>query len=145
MGNESESVLFINLTSKPFEWTWDKQWYKFESGERRWLPRFLANHFAKHLAIRELNDAKQLTDESNRVELMSKFIQEASAVSYADPLQAQVAILNKNNAQASSELKKFCDECDSKGVVHKKDCPKRVSKPLPVAPVVDEEFAGLNQ
>ena len=52
-----KSVYFFNWTKKDFTHTWDKVPYTVKAGEKQQFPDWLANHLAKHLAERELNDA----------------------------------------------------------------------------------------
>lgn len=47
---------FFNWTEKDFEYLWDGAPYRFKAGESRLLPDGVADHFAKHLADKEMND-----------------------------------------------------------------------------------------
>lgn len=51
----SKMVKFTNWTTEDFTWTWAKVPYTFEAGKSYTIFDYLARHFAKHLAERELN------------------------------------------------------------------------------------------
>lgn len=46
--------LFTNWTEEEFTGYWDGKGRPFAPGEKQWMPRYLAEHFAKHLTNREL-------------------------------------------------------------------------------------------
>lgn len=51
MANHPQDILWVyNPTTKPFEVEWGGVPYRLESGEKKLLLRFIAEHFAKHLA-----------------------------------------------------------------------------------------------
>lgn len=49
------NVLFMNWSDEEFTHSWNNEPYTFKAGEQRWLPMYLAEHFANHLASREMN------------------------------------------------------------------------------------------
>lgn len=59
-------VLFTNWSKEDFTHTWASEAYNFPAGETQPLPEYLAFHFAKHLAVRELNkidkDGRTITE-----------------------------------------------------------------------------------
>mgnify|MGYP007031181402 CR=1 FL=1 len=48
------TALFTNWTLEEFTGWWDGKAKKFAPGQSLWMPDYLASHFAKHLANREL-------------------------------------------------------------------------------------------
>ena len=52
---ENENVaLFTNFTTEKFTGHWNGKPYVFQAGQAKWLPEFLARHFAKHITNQEL-------------------------------------------------------------------------------------------
>lgn len=49
-----KSALFTNFSSELFTGYYDGKGRTFEPGESRYMPDYIARHFAKHLANREL-------------------------------------------------------------------------------------------
>ena len=49
-----KTALFTNFSTEEFTGWWDGKARKFASGQSTWMPDYLAAHFAKHLANREL-------------------------------------------------------------------------------------------
>lgn len=49
-----KTALFTNFTNEEFTGYWDGKGRKFSPGKSQWMPDYLAQHFAKHLANREL-------------------------------------------------------------------------------------------
>jgi hypothetical protein len=125
---------FINHTSDPFSWAWDKELHSFEPGESKWLPDFLANHLAKHLTNKILNkmgdkDSKYVTyvgnpDNPIYAEMFKKCF--LSTEPTENTMSAEIEIANKN-AEVSSDI-------ESK---------KKVSKKKNKQP--EEEFEGLEE
>ena len=49
-----KSLQFHNWTNEEFVWTWAGDEYVFPAGSTMYLQEYLAMHFAKHLATREM-------------------------------------------------------------------------------------------
>lgn len=139
-----QSILFTNWTDRVFTHTWDREEFTFQPGQSIYLQDYLAKHFAKHLANRELIRKGKVGDTdytlyagSEESLIYKEFRDKALSqpVSAESNIKAEVDVLNRN---AESEDKKFCEFCDSKGVKHKKNCPT-LNKP------VEEEFEGLKE
>lgn len=141
------AILFTNWTDEDFSHTWNGEPYEFKKGESILLPEYLATHFAKHLVDRELQKRNLTVNHFSRPEFISKTLG-TKPVDAPSPEKLEIELLNakpvvipseKIEAQpiVSNEVKRFCDTCDSKGVKHKKECPKLKKQG-------DEEFAGLN-
>ena len=53
-----KTALFHNFSDKEFKCKWDGKEYTFKAGQQRYMPAYLAEHFAKHLANAILLDKK---------------------------------------------------------------------------------------
>lgn len=118
-----KSVIFTNWTQEDFSWTWNSVPYKFRAGTSIFLEDYLANHFAKHLVDRELFRAEKQTTDQSRDSLIAKCIQADDESEEQPPEVVALEIMNKKPV---TNVKVFCDKCDSKGARHKKDCPNSV-------------------
>ena len=49
-----KTALFHNFTDKPFTGMWDGESETFQPGEQKFMPAYLAEHYAKHLVNRVL-------------------------------------------------------------------------------------------
>jgi len=52
---------FHNFTKQEFVGYWDGRSRKFKAGEKKWMPEYLARHFAKHLVNKVLIEKGQET------------------------------------------------------------------------------------
>lgn len=148
------NVLFTNWTNEDFTYTWDKVPYTFKAGSSQYLPAYLAEHFASHLTDREMlkkdntltpEQRKQFTnlvlepEAQARQILMEKcfkreesFVAEHAETAAAEAFErTQEMAQNALGATSNIETSAWCDSCDSKGVKHKKDCPKNKPKVEP--------------
>lgn len=145
-----KAVLFTNWTTEDFTHTWDSVPYTFPAGQSMMLQDSLAQHFAKHLATRELNkrSLSLMNGGPERLEFEAKCLSGGIVAQSATKLESE--ILNYSVPQTEAPVvksDKFCELCDSKGVRHKKECPtNQVVVPEPVVPAVEpveKEFEGL--
>lgn len=149
----SKTVLFFNPFAD-FTGYWDGEPYSLRSGQKMYMQDWLAEHLTKHLVDRELNRLHLPTDfecsdpsdgrfEFSRTKLIAKcLLTEEAASEGQSSVKQELELLNKKvdespkatNAAATSTLPPpppkppFCDSCDSKGVTHKKVCPKNPVK-----------------
>jgi len=74
--NELEVINFTNITNKEWSHSWGGEPYVFAPGQTKAFPRFMAEHFAKHLGDRILIDAgKDFAMESpERKEITEKIL-----------------------------------------------------------------------
>lgn len=155
-----KTVLFFN-PFPDFTAYWDKEPYTVKQGKKVYMQDWLAEHIRKHLIDRELNTLGlptnfESSDPGNpnfnnaRSKLEARCIlKEGGEVEFTSPLAQEVSLLNQPedpthaNQAASNSLvpRPWCDSCDSKGMRHKKVCPKNPKKV--VSP--SDEFAELNQ
>lgn len=105
------------------------------------MEDYKAKHFAKHLVDRELGRQNKLTNDHSRSALENNcFIGSAPVAKPDGEAEKDSAltteIVNLNHEAKANEPKPdtFCDTCDSKGVRHKKVCPKNTKK--------EDEFEG---
>lgn len=137
----NNAILFLNYTNEDFSHAWNGVGYTFKAGTSMYLEPWMAEHFAKHLIDREINKMNvgvkpdkeiRLDNQMLRKELMDKCIKIVSVEAKGDAqLKAELLDLNMTKESPMAEVstkalepKKFCDQCDSKGVRHKKTCPK---------------------
>jgi len=136
-----QSILFTNWSDEAFTHTWDKEAVNFQPGQSIYLQDFLARHFAKHLANRELMKAEDKSvyagNENSLVFMEYRDKALSQPLEAATPIQAEIDTINRN--ELSSDIKRFCEFCDSKGVRHKKDCLTLKAKDS------EEEFEGLKE
>ena len=64
-----KSALFTNFSSEEFIGYWNGKGKKFAPGQSLYMPDYLAKHFAKHLANRELLKAGKERDTSPKVKI----------------------------------------------------------------------------
>lgn len=137
------AILFTNWTNEDFSHTWNNEPYDFKKGSSMLLPSYLAEHFAKHLVDRELQKMGLTVNHFSRPQYISKTLG-TNVVEAPSPEKLEIELLNNEEKpelapekKIVSDVKKFCDTCDSKGVRHKTGCPKLKKSD-------DEKFAGLN-
>jgi hypothetical protein len=131
--DNSKAVLFKNWTSEKFSYfgehgviqdencRWNGQAYSFLPGDVKFLPEGIAHHFAKHLTNKVLLAMGKPVDDHTRHSLYSRCFEEGTIQA---PTEESLGV---ELIEKEMEAKKaFCDTCDSKGVKHKKDCPKNV-------------------
>lgn len=106
----SKSVLFKNWSSEDFSWTWDGVSYEFQAGQTMYLQDYLAEHFAKHLADREMIRAGLELNYRTRPErqgFIDKCFDKASAQSAESDAHAEFQNLNRNaDIEAASPRKR---------------------------------------
>jgi hypothetical protein len=138
----NKTVLFTNWSNEDFSYAYAGEQFNFPMGKGVYLPDYLAHHFAKHLANRELQKIggthDTYTSNYNHPvfqEFFNKALSEPLPVE--SPIQAEVTASQLNEEQpeppkgAASELEP---------PKPKKRTPrKKVTKP------VEEEFAGLKE
>lgn len=132
--NELQGTLFTNFTTEDFEHSWDRRPYQVKAGESVMFPDWLAHHLAKHLIDRELNKMDKPTNTMHLRKQMEEKIFGAH-IKAESSVELETKIMNLNE-EKKEEIKPWCDLCDSKGVRHKKECPKN-------KPEAEEKFAGL--
>lgn len=124
-----KAVKFLNWSNETFTHKWDGVEYTFEPGELIMLQEYLAKHFAKHLAMREINRGGKGVVINSAQDIDGNFENEefAKVVMKAMPQSAPIEAASKEKLEIAlanqDQEKRFCNQCDSKGVRHKKECP----------------------
>lgn len=128
-----KAVLFTNYSDEDFSHTWDRVRYDFPAGESKMLEGSLAAHFAKHLAVRELNKKDKNTGGGALKIEMSKALG-STAIEAEDKTKLDQEILNANDKLSKKEVLK---EAEDKGLkIDKRKSAETIKKEL-------EEFEGL--
>lgn len=65
MKEEVKSILFKNFTSEEFVCSWDSVPYRFAPGKEMYVEDWKAQHFAKHLVDRVMNQRGMITTNKN--------------------------------------------------------------------------------
>lgn len=96
----TSSVVFKNWSSETFSWTWDGVAYTFKPGLEMYMQDYLANHFAKHLADREMirsgMDLNYRTRPERQAFIEKCFPVETPVIVQDDETQAEVENMNRN-------------------------------------------------
>jgi hypothetical protein len=73
---ELEVINFTNITDKEWTGMWAQDKYVFQAGQTKAFPRFMAEHFAKHLADRVLIDEGKdfAADSTERKEVVERIL-----------------------------------------------------------------------
>ncbi len=107
-----KTALFTNFSNESFTGYWDGKGRTFKPGEAKYLPDYLAAHFAKHLVNRELlkvgkekaTSPKKPQDVPEYMELFNKAYTpeetEDQSANEGDPVDASIEAANKNRVTA---------------------------------------------
>lgn len=147
----NKSVLFVNWSQEDFAHPslggnddhamWDSQPFAIKSGEKIVLPEYLAMHFAKHLADRELYKVGLSFGSPQKSSFMQKCIKDP--VEHESKLELEIDILNKNVKK--EEIKKEIVEEEVKSTKIESTLKRgRPKKEIKKEEIKDEEFDGLN-
>lgn len=106
------TALFHNFTATDFTGYWDGKPYTFRAGAKKFLPRDLAEHFAKHLANRELllrgdeksTSPKKPEDVPTFFEIYSRACTVQDGTDGLDDMQQTVDIMNRERSEPSMNL-----------------------------------------
>jgi len=116
-----ETALFTNFSSEPFIGYWNGKGKRFEPGQSLYMPDYLAKHFAKHLANRELlrmglekdtspkikirPDGTEYVDNIRFTEMFNKAYTVDGEVANPDrdSIDVQIEVANRNRAEKKSE------------------------------------------
>lgn len=102
---ESVAVLFTNYSTEDFTHKWDNVSYTFSAGQSQMLQSHLAQHFAKHLATRELNKIDKNTGGGALKEEMKKALDAESVVKAENDIKLQMEVTNFNSMKKPDLVK----------------------------------------
>lgn len=129
------AILFTNYSSNDFTHFWDSVRYDFPQGQSMMLESGLAIHFAKHLAVRELNIKDKNTGGGALQKEMSKALS-STEVKAEDKTKLKQEVMNENIKLSKKEVVK---EAEDKGMkVDKRKSAEVIKKEL-------NEFEGLKK
>lgn len=98
---------FINWTNEDFTWKWGGEATTIKANESIWMQDWKADHFALHLADRELNKKGLPTDHFTKAEIISKTISESGVETQnADTLETELLNRNEGIEPAQEEAPK---------------------------------------
>ena len=126
------AILFTNWTAEDFSWSWDSVRYDFPTGQSMMLQEHLAHHFARHLAIRELNRNNKPTDKGNINILKAKCFTDGSEIVAENATKLATKVINFDGMK-KAELEEVAKE---KGIEVKGKKKADIQADL-------EEFEGL--
>lgn len=115
--NNMKTALFHNFTQDDFTGYWDGKPKTIKSGEKLYMPDYLAKHFAKHLTNRELlkrgqntkvspkkpNEVPEFMELFNKACIMEETHEEMG--SNKDDIDTLIDVANKNR-ESYEEMKK---------------------------------------
>lgn len=132
---KAQAILFTNYTDEDFSHTWDSVEYKFPAKQAMMLEEGLAYHFARHLAIRELNKAEKSHQKHLIDAEIKKILAVEDKVVAEDETQLESKMMNLDKMD-KKELSKVAKE---KGIkVDKRKGEDKLRKEI-------EEFEGLKE
>ena len=114
-----KTALFTNFSNEAFTGYWDGKPKTFKPGQTLYMPEYLAKHWAKHLANRELlkkglerdtspkvkvsKDGTESIENVNFMEMFNKAYtpdeDEAAAATPKNELDVQIEVMNRNRAE----------------------------------------------
>lgn len=147
-----DTALFTNFSNEKFTGFWDGKPRNFAPGESKLLPTYLAKHYAKHLANRELlkigkerdtspkvkinQDGSEYYDNINFNEMFNKaFIPSdtiAEGVDENDSVDTQVAVTSNQKKEETVDLNSNIE-------------PKKEEAKAPEAPSVPTEESNTEE
>lgn len=104
----AKAVLFTNWTTEDFTHMWDGVEYEFPKKKTVFLQGYLAVHFAKHLAIREMNrmGASWMEKDKRFEDLMKKCLVEETQIDAKDDVSLESKMLNTEHNKPAKTKKK---------------------------------------
>lgn len=128
-----KAVLFTNYSDEDFSHTWDMVKYEFPAKQSTMLFGGLALHFAKHLAVRELNKRDKNTGGGALETEMRKAFSDA-VLEAKDKTQLEQKVINAN---AKAEKEEVVAKVEAKGKdVDERKSAESIKKEL-------DEFEGI--
>lgn len=136
--DREQEVVFTNFTNKEFEGRWDfsnnKKIWKIKAGQSIYLPFYLAEHFAKHLVDRELNEKGLPTNHQSRGGLLNKCVDVYRQDQPADRAEVQYVNVKEVVLNRDRRAEEVLKEAPDAGVQINREALKQ-----------EEEFEGLEE
>src|SRR5260221_6366272 len=129
----NEAVKFRNWTNKEFVGRYGGVDERIAPGASKYFVRYEAEHYAHQLAVEILNFREKPTVGVEHDKLVKRCLED---IVFTEDKKIGSTLLNLNSEtvpEASPVKTAWCDSCDSKGVRHKKVCPKYNAAPLQTA------------
>lgn len=106
-----EAKKFKNWTGEDFTWKFDGIPYTFKAGQEMFLEDYKAEHFAKHLVDREMNNQGVVTSSlSKRQELTAKCFPSDEIVTPLEAIQLNETAKVKKGKKEEKEFEDLEDE-----------------------------------
>lgn len=105
----AKAILFTNNSNEDFVGKWNNVEYNLPKGVSMMFEAHLASHFAKHLAIRELNREGKSIDKKSVAIKASEFLSQENSIEAQDTSSLQSEILNYGKMK-KDELLKVAEE-----------------------------------
>jgi hypothetical protein len=104
-----KTALFHNFTDKPFTVYWNGKPQVFKAGEQKYMPEYLAEHFAKHLTNQVLIENKDVTSTSPKhpdqvpkfMELFNRACIKDKSADEGDEAAFQIELANRGRTPSS--------------------------------------------
>jgi hypothetical protein len=114
MTENFEAVPFFNLDTEDFVGEWDKSQYLIRAGETKFYPPFLAEHFAKHLSDKLMQERGiAITDHVERAKIVAEILNPPHANQPVQPKKKAAPkkkVLTKTAPVAKQEVEKSSEE-----------------------------------
>ncbi len=98
------AVNFKNHTSEPFEWTWDGVLYQFAPLSSTMLQDYLAEHFAKHLTDKVMNELGIPTNHFTRPQYYNKCF-DGTEMRADNETKLEQEIMNTSTSEITPKVK----------------------------------------
>jgi hypothetical protein len=119
MTNE-QVALFRNFSSEPFDGQWGGATETFQPGESKYMEAWKANHYAKHLANRELirdgHETHTSPKNPGQDVIFMSYLNKAMIVdekSTADAASVHSDVINRNEQRKRGNIKNVSNELDT--------------------------------
>jgi hypothetical protein len=107
MKEQVKAVRFTNWTDETFSHKWNSVEYTFKPGESTQLQDYLANHFANHLAQREINKLNLLMSDRRFKEFYDRcFSEEPIVAETEEKLEMKIEEIKAKDKKKAKAAKK---------------------------------------
>jgi len=122
----------------------NKTWDNYNCGKDQYITvipnsTFEVSQSVGELLLKNLGHANWLVEVDKPVEALEF---DTPVAPTPEVEQAPEVVVEPTAPETPAAVKPFCDQCDSKGVRHKKECPLNIKKPSGIDPVGGQEEAA---